>query len=119
MLLWRRRPVPRLVQAFLNKKISAKRFKTLSLFDAAAEAGGSPATTIHVASFELLYLKPPSGLPLCSIEKRSSTTDLPPCPYLGDHNLLRARADAEKYLQLAVLNLAECVAHVGTQLQSK
>lgn len=30
--------------------------------------------------------------------------------YLGDHDLLRVRTDAEKYLLLAALNLVECVA---------
>lgn len=34
--------------------------------------------------------------------------------YLGDHDLLRVRTDAEKYLLLAALNLAECVAFVGS-----
>jgi len=34
--------------------------------------------------------------------------------YLGDHDLLRVRSDAEKYLLLAALNLAECVAFVGS-----
>ncbi len=33
--------------------------------------------------------------------------------YLGDHNLLRVRTEAEKYLLMAALNLAECVAFVG------
>ncbi|MDM0054017.1 hypothetical protein [Variovorax sp. J22R115] len=33
--------------------------------------------------------------------------------YLGDHDLLRVRTDAEKYLLLAALNLVECVAFVG------
>ncbi|WP_281081945.1 hypothetical protein [Variovorax paradoxus] len=32
--------------------------------------------------------------------------------YLGDHDLLRVRTDAEKYLLLAALNLVECVAFV-------
>jgi len=34
--------------------------------------------------------------------------------YLGDHDLLAVRTEAEKYLLLAVLNLAECVAFVGS-----
>ena len=34
--------------------------------------------------------------------------------YLGDHDLLRVRTDAEKFLLLAALNLAECVAFVGS-----
>ncbi len=33
--------------------------------------------------------------------------------YLGDHDLLRVRTDAEKYLLLANLNLVECLADVG------
>ena len=33
--------------------------------------------------------------------------------YLGEHDLLRVRTDAEKYLLMAALNLAECVASVG------
>jgi hypothetical protein len=33
--------------------------------------------------------------------------------HLGDHDLLRVRTDAEKYLLLAALNLVECVAFVG------
>jgi hypothetical protein len=39
--------------------------------------------------------------------------------HLGEHDLLRVRTDAEKYLLLAALNLVECVAYVGAQLQSK
>lgn len=39
--------------------------------------------------------------------------------YLGEHDLLRARTDAEKYLMLACPNLVECVAYVGAQLQSR
>lgn len=35
--------------------------------------------------------------------------------YLGDHDLLRVRTDAEKSLLLAALNLVECVAFVGAQ----
>lgn len=34
--------------------------------------------------------------------------------YLGDNELMQARTDAEKYLMLAVLNLVECLAEVGT-----
>ena len=33
--------------------------------------------------------------------------------HLGDHDLLRVRTDAEKYLLLAALNLVECIALVG------
>ena len=33
--------------------------------------------------------------------------------YLGDHDLLAVRTEAEKYLLLATLNLVECVAIVG------
>ena len=39
--------------------------------------------------------------------------------HLGQHDLLRVRTDAEKYLLLACLNLVECVAYIGAQLQSK
>jgi hypothetical protein len=39
--------------------------------------------------------------------------------YLGQHDLLRVRTDAEKFLLLADLNLVECVAYVGAQLQAK
>ena len=39
--------------------------------------------------------------------------------YLGEHDLLCVRTDAEKYLLLACLNLVECVAYIGAQLQSK
>jgi len=39
--------------------------------------------------------------------------------HLGRHDLLRVRTDAEKFLLLAALNLVECVAYVGAQLQSK
>ena len=39
--------------------------------------------------------------------------------YLGEHDLLRVRTDAEKFLLLAALNLVECVAYVGAQLQSQ
>jgi hypothetical protein len=34
--------------------------------------------------------------------------------YLGDHDLLSVRTDAEKFLLLGVLNLTECVAFVGS-----
>ena len=33
--------------------------------------------------------------------------------YLGEHDLLSARTEAEKFLMLAVFNLVECVALVG------
>lgn len=33
--------------------------------------------------------------------------------YLGEHDLLRVRTDAEKYLLMAALNLVECVTHFG------
>ena len=32
--------------------------------------------------------------------------------YLGEHDLLRVHTDAEKYLVMAALNLAECIADV-------
>ena len=35
--------------------------------------------------------------------------------YLGEHDLLKVRTDAEKSLLLAVLNLVECIAYVGAQ----
>lgn len=38
--------------------------------------------------------------------------------YLGDHDLLRVRTDAEKFLLLAALNLVECVAFVGAPTSS-
>ncbi|MEJ8854547.1 hypothetical protein WKW79_08205, partial [Variovorax robiniae] len=38
--------------------------------------------------------------------------------YLGDHDLLRVRTEAEKYLLLAALNLVECVAFVGSTISS-
>ncbi len=38
--------------------------------------------------------------------------------YLGDRDLLRVRTDAEKFLLLAALNLAECVAFVGSSTAS-
>lgn len=34
--------------------------------------------------------------------------------YLGDHDLMAVRTEAEKYLMLGALNLVECVAFVGT-----
>lgn len=39
--------------------------------------------------------------------------------HLGQHEMLCVRTDAEKFLQLAALNLVECVAYVGAQLQSR
>lgn len=39
--------------------------------------------------------------------------------HLGQHDLLRVRTDAEKFLLLAALNLIECVVCVGAQLHSK
>jgi transposase-like protein len=39
--------------------------------------------------------------------------------HLGQHDLLRVRTDAEKFLLLAALNLVECITYVGAQLQSK
>ena len=39
--------------------------------------------------------------------------------YLGDHDLLRVRTEAEKYLLLAALNLVECVAFVGAATASR
>lgn len=38
--------------------------------------------------------------------------------YLGEHDLLRVRTDAEKYLLMAALNLVECVAEVGSMTSS-
>ncbi len=35
--------------------------------------------------------------------------------YLGEHDLLKVRTDAEKFLLLGALNLVECVAFVGGQ----
>ncbi|MBK6851942.1 MAG: hypothetical protein IPG93_10050 [Burkholderiales bacterium] len=35
--------------------------------------------------------------------------------YLGEHDLLRVRTEAEKYLLMAALNLVECVADVGSK----
>jgi hypothetical protein len=35
--------------------------------------------------------------------------------YLGDHDLLKVRTDAEKFLMLGSLNLVECVAFVGAK----
>ena len=34
--------------------------------------------------------------------------------YLGDHDLLAVRTEAEKYLLMVTLNLVECVAFVGS-----
>ena len=34
--------------------------------------------------------------------------------YLGEHDLLRVRTDAEKYLLMAALNLVECIALAGS-----
>ncbi len=39
--------------------------------------------------------------------------------YFGEHDLLRMRTDAEKYLMLGCLNLVECVAFVGAPLWTK
>jgi hypothetical protein len=39
--------------------------------------------------------------------------------HLDQHDLLRVRNDAEKFLLLAALNLVECIAYVGAQWQSK
>ena len=39
--------------------------------------------------------------------------------HLGQHDLLRVRTDAGKFLLLAALNLVACVAYVGAQLQSR
>ena len=33
--------------------------------------------------------------------------------YLGDHDLMAVRTEAEKYLMMGALNLVECVAFVG------
>ena len=38
--------------------------------------------------------------------------------YLGEHDLLRVRTEAEKYLLMAALNLLECVADVGSTTSS-
>ena len=38
--------------------------------------------------------------------------------YLGDHDLLAVRTEAEKFLLLGALNLAECVAFVGSATAS-
>ena len=35
--------------------------------------------------------------------------------HLGEHDLLSARTEAEKYLMLAVFNLVECITFVGDQ----
>ena len=37
---------------------------------------------------------------------------------LGEHDLLKVRTDAEKFLLLAAVNLVECIAFVGAQLRS-
>lgn len=39
--------------------------------------------------------------------------------YLGEHDLLSVRTDAEKFLLLGVLNLVECVAFTGAQLHHR
>jgi hypothetical protein len=39
--------------------------------------------------------------------------------YLGDHDLLAVRTEAETYLLLGALNLAECVAFVGAAASSR
>lgn len=39
--------------------------------------------------------------------------------YLGDHDLLAVRTEAEKYLLLATLNLVDCVAFVGSGAAAK
>lgn len=39
--------------------------------------------------------------------------------YLGEHDLLSVRTDAEKFLLLGALNLVECVAFTGAQLQPR
>jgi hypothetical protein len=33
--------------------------------------------------------------------------------YLGDHDLMAVRTEAEKYLMMGALNLVECVAFAG------
>jgi hypothetical protein len=38
--------------------------------------------------------------------------------YLGEHDLMQVRTDAEKYLMLAALNLVECLADVGATTSS-
>jgi hypothetical protein len=38
--------------------------------------------------------------------------------YLGEHDLLRVRTEAEKYLLMAALNLVECVSDVGATTSS-
>jgi hypothetical protein len=42
-----------------------------------------------------------------------------PGGYLGDHDLLAVRTDAEKFLMLGALNLVECVAFVGSATASR
>jgi hypothetical protein len=39
--------------------------------------------------------------------------------YLGDHDLLRVRTDAEKFVLLTALNLVECIAFVGAPTSSR
>jgi hypothetical protein len=39
--------------------------------------------------------------------------------YLGEHDLLSVRTDAEKFLLLGALNLVECVAFTGAQIQPR
>ena len=36
--------------------------------------------------------------------------------YLGDHDLLRVRTEAEKFLLLAALDLVECIAFAGAHI---
>lgn len=38
--------------------------------------------------------------------------------YLGDHDLMQVRTEAEKYLMMAALNLVECLADVGLKPSS-
>ena len=38
--------------------------------------------------------------------------------YLGDHDLMQVRTEAEKYLMMAALNLVECIADVGARAPS-
>ncbi len=37
----------------------------------------------------------------------------------GEHDLLRGRTDAEKFLLLAALHLVECMAYIGSPLQAR
>lgn len=39
--------------------------------------------------------------------------------YLGDHDLMAVRTEAEKYLMMGALNLVECLAFVGTVKPSR